>query len=335
MGACRSLDAGTFNLIAASRGEKDEIKYKKEVNAFLEISLESRYTFNMLKKAGVPLVEQENVAYIVGDSAIEIARAHRKLELKRPMKDGCLNAGEKDAFRLLRIMIHSLLGEVPEDKTTVYFTVPANAANTKTDADYHQKVLEDIFKLYNVKGKTVRAFPINEALALVFAELGHKMFSGIGVSYGAGMSNFCYSIFSQPIATFALVNSGDWIDQQAALATNEPIAVINREKMKVDLGKTPTSPVERAIHAQYRIMVEKSVSGMKEAILKTGNDLKPDDPVDFILGGGTVSPPHFVEMFTEIIKNSDFPLPVGEIKRPEDHLFSVAKGALIAAENAQ
>lgn len=329
-------DIGTFNLICARRGEKPgEVKYRKEVNAFLEIGLESRFTFNMLKKSGVPLIERENVAYIVGESAVEIARSHRLLQLKRPMKDGTLNAEERDAFRILMIMIHSLLGEAKQDKEQVYYSVPANALNAKTDADYHQKVLADVFKMYNVNGKTVEAYPINEALALVFAELEAKAFTGIGLSFGAGMVNFCYSIFSQPITSFALVNSGDWIDQQAAAATNETVAVINREKTKIDLGKTPTSLVERAIQSQYRIMIEKTVSGIKDAIQKAAKTVKPDEPVDVILAGGTSSPPSFVELFKEVVAASDFPIPVGEIRRPDDHLYAVARGCLVAAENAQ
>jgi cell division ATPase FtsA len=169
----------------------------------------------------------------------------------------------------------------------------------------------------------------------VFAELGHKMYTGIGISFGAGMVNFCYSVLSQPISSFALVNSGDWIDQQAAAATNEPIAVINREKTKIDLRQTPTNLVERAIQSQYRIMVEKTVQGIKEAVLKAGGSIKPDEPVDIILGGGTASPPGFPELVREVIAEVEFPMPVGEVKRPEDHLYAVARGCLIAAENAQ
>lgn len=328
-------DIGTYNLITARKGEKEnEIKYKKEINSFLEIDKESSFTFNMLKKAGIPLIEKEKVAYIVGDAAVEIARAHRKLELKRPMKDGCLNPDEKDAFRVLMIMLHSIIGEVEKDKEIVYFSVPANAVNQKTDADYHQKVLEEIFKKYNIKNKTINAFAINEGLALVFAELGHKAYTGIGVSCGAGQVNFCYSIFSKPVATFSIVNSGDWIDKQAAAATNENVNIINKAKHAIDLAKPPSNSVERAIQSQYKIMIEHTVANMKKAILELGNAAHSDDPVDIILGGGTSSPNHFPELFAECIKEANFPIPIGEVKRPADHLYAVARGCLVAAENA-
>lgn len=697
------LDCGTYNLICARRGEdKNEIKYRKEVNAFLDVQLEQRHAFNMLKASGVPLIEREKVAYIVGDAAVNFAYAMPQLSLKRPMKDGCLNPVEKDAFRILSIMMHSLIGEVDKDKDVLYYSVPANAVNQTTDADYHQKVLESILKAYKVNGKTITPYAINEGLALVYAELGHKAFTGIGVSClcpgtkiytdkgivnienvrigdkvignqgtwdtvyniitkpfvgrsttisingsdkqctnytfvdnhklyvkrkgtwvwagcetievgeivgepiikqnlnmampkmvlieritcsklrqvnhievtpdlckliglflgdgsinnkevciqfdfanheednildveklikklfdkettrtiksenctrvkcysksllrwfkencyrdgnkhspfsleelddncchqmlvgllnsdgrissksvyfyntnsklihlarqlfarcgigasvhcrqprqggklktgrtivgrkieyavgsgslllvnafpeyefnfannklknkiwiedgficsrvktvkynkyegmvydlqvagsrsfsgpgltisncGAGMVNFCYSIFSHPVFNFSIVNSGDWIDEQAAKSAGETPTTINKLKQKIDLTKMPTNVIERAIQGQYRIMIERTMTEIKKAILDAGNSVRVENPIDIILGGGTASPPGFVEIVQEVVKGMDFPIPIGEIKKPQDHLFAVARGCLIAAENAQ
>jgi hypothetical protein len=330
------MDCGTFNLVVARRGEdKNEIKFRKEVNAFLDVHLEQRHAFNMLKASGVPLIEREKVAYIVGDAAVNFAYAMPQLSLKRPMKDGCLNPAEKDAFRILSIMMHSLIGEVDKDKDVLYYSVPANAVNKTTDADYHQKILESILKAYKVNGKTITPYAINEGLALIYAELGHKAFTGVGISFGGGMVNFCYSIFSHPVFNFSIVNSGDWIDEQAAKASGETQTTINKLKQKIDLTKMPTNIAERAIQGQYRIMIERTVSEIKKAILEAGNSVRVENPIDIIIGGGTSSPNGFVEIFQEVVKSMDFPVPIGDIRKPEDHLYSVAKGCLIAAEMAQ
>ena len=61
-----------------------------------------------------------------------------------------------------------------------------------------------------------------------------QAYTGIGISFGAGMVNLCFSMFGNPVFTFSIVNSGDWIDRQAAKATGETIAFINTEKAKVD-----------------------------------------------------------------------------------------------------
>lgn len=330
------FDAGTFNLICARRGaDKNEVKYRKEVNAFLEMLLDERHAFNMFKASKVPLIEMDNVAYVVSDHAVNLAYAMPQLTLKRPMKDGCLNPQEKDAFRILKIIMHSMIGEVEKDRDVIYYSVPADAVNEKTDATYHQKILDSIFKAYKVNNKTVQAYPLNEGLALVYAELAAKAFTGIGISFGAGMVNFCYSIFSHPVFAFSIVNSGDWIDQQAAKASGETVTTISKEKQKIDLNAVPTNVVERAIQGQYRIMIENTMSAIKKAILDAGNAIRVENPVDIILGGGTASPPGFPEMVREVIRGLNFPIPLGDVKRAEDHLYAVARGLLVAAENAQ
>ena len=335
MAGC-GFDCGTFHLMTARRDEKGEVKTRKEVNAFIEIPLDNRYTFNMFKKAKVPLIEREdeNVAYAVSDAAVNIAYTLNQ-PLKRPMSDGCLNPKEHNAFRILNIMISTMIGEPSVDKEVLYYSVPANSVNEDTDIDYHQKVLDQIFKGFKSKsGKTVQPYPINEALAIIFAELAEKNYTGVAISFGGGMINVCYAIMSQPVFTFSIVNSGDWIDQQAAKACGETPVVINREKMKIDLLKPPTTLVERAIQSQYQIMIEKTVTLIKESLLQDEMRVRTDIPLDIVIAGGTSSPNGFLELFKQTVDMVKLPMVVGEIRKSKDHLGAVARGCLVAAENA-
>ena len=196
MSGC-GFDAGTYHLVSCKRKEGNFV-YKKEVNAFLEMPLDNRFVFNMMKSAGVPLIEQpdSNIGYALGEAAVSMAYTMNQIELKRPMKDGCLNPKEKHAQQIMNVMCHSLIGETSEPDEKLYYSVPANAINKETDADYHSKILQAMFKAYeSSKGYKVDAYPINEALALVYAELGSKAWTGIGISFGAGMVNLCYAIF--------------------------------------------------------------------------------------------------------------------------------------------
>ena len=330
------FDAGTYNMICCFRNENKDFIYKREVNAFIEVSLEKPFVFNMMKKAGVPLIQREdaNIAYALGEAAVNMAYT-LDCTLKRPMKDGCVNPQEKDAFQIMSIMIHSLLPDIKED-TVLYYTVPANAINEETDADYHAKVLEAIFKAYtSPEGHKIDARPINEGMALVYAETEEKMFTGLGVSCGSGMVNVAFGLFGIEVFSFSIANSGDWIDRQVAKATGESIAFINKEKTKIDLNKEPETLVERAIKTQYEIMIQKTVAGIKDG-LTSHQDKKTrlDKPLDIIVAGGTSSPPGFVELFGTILKQAELPIEIGEIIRPKEPLLSVAKGALIAAENS-
>jgi actin-like ATPase involved in cell morphogenesis len=330
------FDAGTYNMVACTRDEKNNFSYRREVNAFLAIPLEDRFVFNMMKTSEVPLVERDKVAYALGEKAVRMAYSMSDFELRRPMKDGCVNPKERDAFEIMNIMIHSLLEPIRHEKEPLYYSVPANALNEETDADYHGKILQAIFRAYeSEKGFKVQAFPINEGLALVYAELASKQYTGIGISFGAGMVNLCYAIFGAPVFQFSIVNSGDWIDKMAAKATGENTTFINQEKTKINLSESPKTLVERAIQTQYRIMLEKTVQTIKKGITESGKKSRSDQPLDIVIAGGTSIPSGFDLMFREVVTQASLPIPIGSIVRPTDPLYSVSRGALIAAENSQ
>lgn len=333
------FDCGTYHLVSCKRKDK-ELVFKKEVNAFLEMPLDNRFVFNMMKNAGVPLIENSeyNMAYALGEAAVNMAYTMNQLELKRPMKDGCLNPKERHAQQIMNVMCHSLIGEIEKDGEKLYYSVPANAINKETDADYHEKILQAMFNAYeSEKGYKVDAHPINEALALVYAELGNKNWTGIGVSCGAGMVNLCYAIYGAPVFQFSLVNSGDWIDKMASKAIGEETTTyVNKEKMKADLTiDNPDTLVQRAIKGQYEIMIQNTVQGIKKGIEGAGNKARSEHPVDIIVAGGTSMPVGFDVLFAKILDQAKITtLKIGEVKRPKDALYSVAKGCLIAAENA-
>lgn len=329
-------DIGTYNLVVCQRDANKNFAYKKEVNAFIEIPLDNRFVFNMMKNAGVPLIERNDVAYALGQRAVDIAYTIPALELKRPMSRGCVNPQEINAFQILSIMVHSLLDEVQQNNDTLYYSVPANAINEETDVDYHNKIMDAIFKAFKDEhGHTVKPYPINEGLALTYAELAHKNYTGIGISFGAGMVNLCFAMYGAPVFSFAIVNSGDWIDKMAAHAVGETPTFINKEKMKIDLSKDPQGMVERAIQTQYRLMIEKTVTSIKNGLANANKKARPDDPIDVVIAGGTSSPVGFDVLFEQVLKEAKLSLKVGQIIKTADPLYSVSRGALIAAENAK
>jgi hypothetical protein len=341
--AC-GFDAGTYNLVCCKRDEKNNFVYKREVNAFIEFPIKDRFVFNMMKNAVdeqgnpcVPLIEWKDagVAYALGEAAMKLAYSMPNLEVKRPMSNGCLNPKEKHAQQIMAIMAHSLIDE-SKDKEDLYYSVPANAVNQETDSDYHSLVLKSMFDAFkDEKGNTVVASPINEALALVYAELQNKMYTGISASFGAGMVNICYAMFGTPVFSFSVVNSGDWIDQQSAKATGESIAVINKEKMSVDLTKDGNSLIQNTIKLQYELMIQKAVSGIKKAFDELGTKVRSESALDVVVAGGTSSPNGFDKLFEKHLKSVKLPVEIDKVIKPADPLFAVARGCLLAAEASQ
>ena len=326
------FDVGTYNLVSAFRNDDGDVDCMRHVNAFIEIPIEEKFVFKMMEKAGVPLIKRDKMAFAVGEQAVDIAYSFKNLELRRPMKDGCVNPKEKDGYSILATTIHSLIGNIKKDGETLCYSVPANAINDETDADYHQEVLKQIFTKYSVNGKKVNPIPVNEALALIYAELQHKFLTGIACSFGSGMVNVCYANRSVPIFQFSIVNSGDWVDKQAAKAAATTPTIINKEKTKIGLLDPPKNEVERAIQMQYRLMIKNTVRKIKEGLEASGDALNTDDPVDLVVAGGTASPKGFVEILKEQIQEIGLPIKIGEIIKPKDHLYAVARGCLEAAE---
>ena len=330
-----SIDCGTYNLVSCVRDEKKNFSTMREVNAFIKLKLADRFLFNMLKDKGVHIFELNNMAYALGEAAVNIAYTMDNVKLQRPMKDGCLNPQEKEAYEILSYMIHGLIPEPKVDKEILYYSVPAIDVNRKTNADFHQKTLQNIFDAYeSEKGYKVSAYPINEGLALIYAELSSKAYTWIGISFGSGMKNICFAVYGVPVFQFALLDSGDWIDEMAAQACGESPSFINVEKTKIDLTVKPTSMIERAIQTQYKIMIEKTISEIKKELEKTDKKVRTNNAIDIVIAGGVSSPKGFDVLFRDIIMDAKLPINIANIVRPEEPLYSVAKGCLIAAENS-
>ena len=92
--------------------------------------------------------------------------------------------------------------------------------------------------------------------------------------------------------------------------------------------------VERAIQTQYRIMIEKTVVGIKKGLTDAGKKAKLEGGIDVVIAGGTSIPEGFDVLFRDVLKDAKLAIPVGSIVRPKDPLYSVSRGCLIATENA-
>jgi hypothetical protein len=106
--------------------------------------------------------------------------------------------------------------------------------------------------------------------------------------------------------------------------------------MNTDLTiENPETLVQRAIKSQYEIMIQHTVQGIKKGIEEAGAKARSEHPVDVVVAGGTSMPKGFDVLFGKILEQAKLStLKIGKIIRPQDPLYSVARGCLIAAENA-
>lgn len=321
----KGLDIGTsFIECAEKKGEK--IVFKRERNAFFEIE-HTDFTKRMLAKSKVKYIQKENKLYVVGDEAIKFANMFNR-DTRRPLSRGVISPSEKEALPMIELLIKSVVGEPKYKGEIVYYSVPGEPVDADFDIVYHQNVLSEMLKRLDYAPK-----PINEGLAVVLSELEEEKFTGIGLSFGGGMVNVCLSCLSVPVFTFSVAKAGDWIDQQAARAIDERATrVCAIKESALDLTeKMPFSKVEQALSIYYNHLIEYVLAHIKRAFEETKKMPRIDKPVTIILSGGTALPRGFSERFRQLLKKADFPLEVGKIKMAVQLLFSVAKGALIAA----
>jgi hypothetical protein len=175
--------------------------------------------------------------------------------------------------------------------------------------------------------------PINEGMAVIYSELAGENFTGLGVSFGAGMTNVCLSYYAVPVMKFSIARGGDWIDQQAATATGTPVdkvTSIKEDDFELDF-RTDVGGVEGALAIYYENLLDYVIENIAKEVDEEDVEENLDVPV--VVTGGTSSPDGFEELFEDHLEDADIPFSVSGVKRVDDPLYSVARGALVAARS--
>jgi len=342
----KSLDVGTGNFCVAYYDEEGVIQTSIIRDAFCVIE-KDKHKIKMLNDRGIePLIKDDKI-YIIGNKAVEYSNIFgNKYPLRRPLAKGVLNPEEKEAQFVIREILKSILGEPRIENEVVYFSVPAEPL----DANFNQTFHENKF-MSLINGLGYDAKPINEAKCLVYGELSDDDFTGICISFGAGMANVCISFESDTNGLeFSLTRPGkdpskdlsygcgDWIDKNAAVAIGKETHEILDAKEEVDEKGNfvlnlmmPENETHEAIQIYYRNLIRYLLANIHNAISKMTNVPRFNKPIPIVLSGGTSKARGFKELFTNELNKYKFPFKISEVRLASDQLRAVATGALIAA----
>jgi hypothetical protein len=268
---------------------------------------------------------------ILGKDAIEKA-VERNDSAKRPMHKGVVSSKEKDARRILTYILKEVAGTPSEAGEKLVFCVPAQPVDQEDedfDVGYHEDV---IIKLLTDVGYSARA--INEAEALCYSELESDEYTGVALSWGAGMVNVCVMLNGEPVVTFSTTKSGDWVDRMAAVATGETDSVVQAEKEQGDftIGEPNDNQVLAAVSSYYDRLIDYTTKQLASAMDGHKSLPKFKDPLPVVVAGGTSKAKGFVKVFAKKLEENGFPLSVKEVRHAADPLHAVARGCLIAAQ---
>jgi hypothetical protein len=318
------LDVGTSRIVVARSSDKKYL-YESQLNAFLTIPY-SKLAASLLEREGVLHDVTGSEIVVSGDDAQRFAEVFH-VETRRPMQNGVLNPHEPHSLVVIRSLIGKLLGKAAIDGQKVLFSVPAPSLKGDDTCAYHSASIKQLLAEFGYQ-----ATPFEEGLAVVFGELGGSNFTGIGISFGSGLCNVCLAMLSVPVISFSITKAGDYIDTQAALVTGDVATRIRVQKeQSLRLNGMSGDRVQNALTVYYQEMITNLVDALRSQISATQRLPKLNQPIPLVLSGGTAMPKGFLECFESVLRSSEFPLRLSEVRMSPDPLNSTVRGALMAA----
>jgi hypothetical protein len=318
------LDVGTSRLVVAQRVDQ-EFHYQTQLNAFVTIPY-SRLTEGALRKEGSPHTVEEGEIVVHGNEAARFADL-LGVETRRPMLNGLLNPNEPEGLSLMRQIVLALTGENKKDGRKVCFSIPAPPLGYSANLTYHEATLRQLLNELGYEAKS-----INEGLAVIYGELESTNYTGIGVSCGGGLCNVCLAYMSVPVLSFSVPKGGDFVDTSAASVTGE---LANRIRITKEdtfhFNGHYADKLHQVLSVYYEDMILSIVNGLKDALSASKNVPKLGRDLPLILSGGSTLPPGFRDRFEKILRQTDLPIKISEIRMAGDPLYSTAKGALVSA----
>lgn len=318
------LDMGTMNIVAARR-TKEGVITNRIRDAFLDLPAEHR---KMLKLSNVNYIEKGDDLIIVGDAAYDMANVFGR-NPRRPLQAGLIAAGEVDALDILGVLVRYVLGEPKTENEVCYFSVPAAPVDDPSrDIVYHRGILERIVTECGYK-----AYPSNEALAIIYSECAKDAFSGIALSFGSGMANVALAINTIEGLSFSVSKSGDWIDAGAAKSVGSTQARMCTLKERGLNLMNPQSREEEALCVYYKTMIEYVLDHTAKEFIKIQSKFTLPNPIPIVVSGGTSKAGGFLDFFQEVFesKRKKFPIEISEIRAAREPLDAVARGLLVQA----
>jgi len=323
----KGLDVGTMNLVTGRQDAGDTV-FVQQRNSFVEIEY-SDMAEEMLSRSDVLHIRKDDTVYVVGDDALNFANIFKQ-ETRRPMQRGILSSDEKSAIPMIKLIIEQVVGEPDSPGETIHFSTPADPIDSDISTLYHQKTCESLLSDMGYDPE-----PINEGMAVIYSELADNNFTGLGISFGAGMTNVCLAYYAVPVMTFSIARGGDWIDEQAAQATGKPVdkvTSIKEDDFELDF-RTDVGGVEGALAIYYENLLDYVIEQIAREVDEEDVEEGLDVPV--VVTGGTASPRGFEKLFEDHLKDARLPFSISDVRSADETLYSVARGALVAARSEE
>jgi hypothetical protein len=332
-------DVGTAFLCSARQDTDNKTQIKSIRDAYFRTENEGGSGIKkMLEMSGVSYIEEGDDLYIIGDSSLVLANLFKR-EVSRPMNRGVLAPGDRNAEKILLLLLENILGKAKVKNEICYFSVPAAPIDGNIDIVYHEAIFKKLIGSLDYQPE-----PLNEAAAIAFSNAAKEQFCAITISAGAGMINVCLMYKTFVSLSYSIQGSGDWIDENAAKAVGKTAVQIQTVKERgVDLmnpadGDPKFLRDREAIAIYYKALILRILDSLKSQFIEKQSTIELPNSIPIIIAGGTAMAKNFLEFFVSIFNSvkDKFPIPISEIRLANGNLLhSVAQGLLVVALNKE
>jgi len=319
------LDIGTSRIMSLKYGTAGDAISQEQLNAFFTVP-DSPFVKEMLKKNDMGYTRIEDAIAVLGYDAQEFANKFNG-EIRRPMRTGLLKPDESNAIPVIKEIINLVIPRAESMGQSLCFSIPAPQVGCESDLIFH----EGILKKYLV-GMGYNAKSITEGTAVILSELAKDNYTGIGISMGAGMCNVCFSFLAVPVIVFSIPKGGDDIDMSVSRVTNETVnrvRVIKEESL--DFTQTPKNNMENAFHIYYEDLIMSLLNHLSAVFSQAKNLPKLTHAIPVVLAGGTCLPNGFKVKFDKILRQTNLPIEISEVRTAINLVRATANGAMVNA----
>lgn len=319
------LDIGTMNLVMAEN-RNNEVNTKSLRNVFLKIDPSSLGTTDL---SLIGHTKIDDSVYILADDAYTFGNIFSQ-EVSRPMAKGMISSSEIDSIDILGVMVKSLIGVAPTSNSVCCYSIPANPIDADMNVLFHDNVFKRL--VHQLGWKPMSLY---EGASLIYSECSDTNFTGIGISFGAGMTNVSVVFKGAIVLKFALARGGDWIDQNTANHIAGLVSTrITQIKEKPDFNLTDFNcsdkkerRIREALIYYYNDLISYTIHQISEQLSNIQSQFPSELPI--IISGGTSKPIGFIEIIQKMFLEHEFPFAISKIKHADNPLTAVAEGCLI------
>ncbi|MFV1990124.1 MAG: hypothetical protein ACC652_05240, partial [Acidimicrobiales bacterium] len=298
-----------------------------------------------LKQLDARYAKCESGLVVIGDTAARIA--HRfQMPCRDVLAKGCWPANDPAGRQIIATMLSAVLPEPDFKGQLCGVTLPAGieplqAVKSRARQRRDPGDAERIMQLVRLHGYEPVFLPAG--LAVVLAESADSGFTGLGIDFGSGATNFSLARQGVEIARCSIPLGSRWIDERAARACAHygwdpkghrfsDLEAIGQWKLSLEgTLAAPANPREHVLAALYTDMLEEVLNEGGRTLASHAEIDGILEPVSLVYAGGPTLIPGFSNLLESVLTGVSLPVKVDDIRGTRCP-WTIARGALVYAE---